>query len=98
MTCDSRIVVFSLFKLLFYSLEALFEFFAVLLNAVVDGNTHGLCWGGSFRLEDECCGFYSLLGALAGCNAGKVGFHQDGVLYGDVFFLCFNEAFEDSSV
>ena len=39
MTCDGRIAVFSLFKLLFYSLEVLFEFLAVLLNAVVDGNT-----------------------------------------------------------
>ena len=58
----------------------------------------GSCWGGSFRLEDECGGFSSLFGALVGCNVGKVGFHQDGVLYGDVFVLCFNEAFEDSSV
>ena len=33
-----------------------------LLDAVIHGNVDCLCWGGSFRLKDDCSGFcdYSL--------------------------------------
>ena len=70
----------------------------VLLNSVIDGDANGLCWGGRFRLKDDCSCLCSLFSTLGGCNPGEVGFHQDGILYHYVFVLCFNEAFEDGGV
>ena len=47
----------------------------VLLNTVVNGDTDGSCWGGGFRVEDDCSSFCSLFIALAGCDLGQVCLH-----------------------
>lgn len=65
-----------------------------LLNSAIDGDSDGLCRHGGFGVEDEGGGFHSLFDALACRYSSEVCFHNDGVLYCNVFGLCFDKAFE----